>query len=87
MRNADQNLDGTTRPLSALDLVTLRYVTYPHIPNTAQLIELAESNPSLREEVLAMPVDSNDPSLCRAKLLCAVLSAKAAAINAMEEIR
>lgn len=89
MTHADLDFghDGTTRPLSALDVVTLRYTAFPHIPTTAELIALAESNPSFREEVLALPTDLQDTALCRAKLLCQVAKAKAAAIKAMEELR
>jgi len=83
----NQDLDGKTRPLRALDIVTLRYTAFPHIPSTAELIELAESNPSFRNEIFALPTDSQDTALCRAKSLCAVSSAKAAAIRAMEELR
>ena len=78
---------GTTRSLSALDLVTLRYTSFPKIPTIAEFTNLAESNPTFREEVLALPADSQDTALCRAKLMCSVLSARAAGINAMEEIR
>ena len=87
MMSGDLYVDGTTRPLGALDLVTLRYTPFPRIPTTPELVALVEANSSFREEVLALPADSQDTALCRAKLMCSVLSARAAAINAMEEIR